>query len=212
MANEQAVQRQEDARRRSDGERTHAAILDAAMRLASIEGIHGLTIGRLASDLGISRSGVFAHFRSRQRLQQETLIAARQVIAREVVQPAMSVPPGLTRVRTLVDSFFSYVERGVFPGGCIFASMLADVDARPGLIKEEVAQDFREWRAMIVECLEQAQATGELDGTADVAQLAFEIDAVLEYSNYMFMLLGDPAQLRRGAAAVDRVLSTRGEQ
>ena len=192
--------------RRSDGERTHAAILEAAMRLASIEGIHGLTIGRLATELGISRSGVFAHFRSRRRLQQETLVAARAVIAREVIQPTMSVPPGLGRVRTLMDSYFSYIERGVFPGGCIFASMLAEVDARPGLIRDEVAQDFRGWRAMIVECLEQAQATGELSGDADTAQLAFEIDAVLEYSNYMFMLFGDASQLRRGAAAIDRWL------
>ena len=120
---EESAVRESPGPRRSDGERTHAAILDAAMRLASIEGIHGLTIGRLAGELGISRSGVFAHFKSRQRLQQETLVAARTVIAREVVQPTMAVPPGLGRVRALVDSYFSYVERGVFPGGCIFASM-----------------------------------------------------------------------------------------
>jgi AcrR family transcriptional regulator len=193
-------------RRRSDGERTHAAILDAAMRLASIEGIHGLTIGRLAEELGVSKSGIFAHFRSRERLQQETLAAARLVIAREVVTPTMAVAPGLGRLRAMASAYFSYVERGVFPGGCIFANMLAEVDARPGAIKDEVEQDFRGWRRLIEQWIEQAQQLGHIAADADAVQMAFEIDAMLDYANYMYMLLGDGNQLERGRAAVKRIL------
>ena len=110
------------------------------MRLASIEGLNGLTIGRLATELGVSKSGIFAHFRSRERLQQETLAAARVVIDREVIVPALAAPPGLGRLHAMTQSFFSYVERGVFPGGCIFANLLAEMDARPGPIRDEITE------------------------------------------------------------------------
>jgi len=200
------VQQEFETPRRADGERTHAKILDAAMRLASIEGIHGLTIGRLAAELGVSKSGIFAHFRSRERLQQETLVAARAVIAREVVQPTLAAPPGLGRLRAMATAFFSYVERGVFPGGCIFANLLAEVDARPGAIRDEVREDFRGWRLLIQEWIEQAQQLGEVGPDIDAAQLAFEIDAMLDYANYMYMLLGDAGQLARGKTAIDQIL------
>lgn len=195
------------AQRRSDGERTHRAILDAAMRLASVEGVNGLTIGRLAAELGVSKSGIFAHFRSRERLQRETLAAARRVIDREVIAPTLAVPPGLGRLYAMAEAFFSYVERGVFPGGCIFANLLAELDARPGPIRDELAKDFSGWRALIQEWIEQAQHLGELSAGSDAAQMAFEIDAMFDYANYMYMLLRDPRQLDRGRAAVRRVLS-----
>jgi AcrR family transcriptional regulator len=195
------------SRRRSDGERTHQAILETAMRLASIEGINGLTIGRLAGELGVSKSGIFAHFRSRERLQQETLAAARVVIDREVIVPTLSVPPGSGRLNAMAEAFFSYVERGVFPGGCIFANLLAELDARPGLIRDEIVQDLSGWRALIQEWIEQAQHLGEIPAGSDAEQMAFEIDAILDYANYMYMLLGDPRQLERGRVAVHRILS-----
>lgn len=195
------------AQRRSDGERTHQAILEAAMRLASIEGVHGLTIGRLATELGVSKSGIFAHFRSRERLQRETLAAARLVIDREVITPTLAVPPGMRRLHKMSQAFFSYVERGVFPGGCIFANLLAELDARPGPIHDEIAQDFIGWRALIQEWIEQAQHLGELATGADAAQMAFEIDAMFDYANYMYMLYRDPHQLDRGRAAIHRILT-----
>jgi len=194
------------SRRRSDGERTYQAILDAAMRLASIEGLNGLTIGRLATELGVSKSGIFAHFRSRERLQHETLAAARVVIDREVIVPALAAPPGLGRLDAMTQAFFSYVERGVFPGGCIFANLLAEMDARPGPIRDEITEDFSGWRALIQEWIEQAQDLGEITAGADAAQMAFEIDAMLDYANYMYLLLRDPEQLDRGRTAIRRIL------
>jgi AcrR family transcriptional regulator len=177
------------------------------MRLASIEGVNGLTIGRLAAELGVSKSGIFAHFRSRERLQQETLGAARMVIDREVIAPALAVPPGLGRLQAMSEAFFSYVERGVFPGGCIFANLLAELDARPGPIRDEIAQDFSGWRALIQEWIEQAQHCGDLSARSDAAQMAFEIDAMFDYANYMFLLHRDPHQLDRGRAAIHRIFS-----
>jgi len=194
-------------RRRSDGERTHQAILDTAMRVASIEGINGLTIGRLASELGVSKSGIFAHFHSRERLQQETLAAARVVINREVIVPTLAVAPGLGRLNAMAQAFFSYVERGVFPGGCIFANLLAELDARPGRIRDEITQDFSGWRALIQQWIQQAQQLGEISAGSDAAQLAFEIDAIFDYANYMYMLFNDPRQLEHGRVAIHRILA-----
>jgi len=192
--------------RRSDGERTHAAILEAATRLASVEGLEGLTIGRLAEDTGISKSGLYAHFGSKEQLQIEVIQAAGAVLEREVVAPTLDVPEGLGRLEAFCDAYFSYIERWVFPGGCFFASLLAEADARPGPIHEIVAAGQREadeWRADIVR---GAQRTGELNRRLDPGQLAFEIDACMAQANYLYVLYRDPAALARGRRAVRRII------
>jgi AcrR family transcriptional regulator len=188
--------------RRSDGARTHAAILDAAMRLASVEGINGLTIGRLATELGVSKSGLYAHFGSKERLQRETIAAAREVIEREVTTPAMAAPPGLPRLGATTDAFFSYVERRVFPGGCFFANLLAEVDAQPGPLQREIKADYDGWRDFLESTLTDAQRLGELVRGVDPVQVAYEVDAVLEYANFMYILRKDPEQLDRGRVAI----------
>jgi AcrR family transcriptional regulator len=172
------------------------------MRVASIEGINGLTIGRLARELGVSKSGIYAHFGSKARLQRETIAAAGEVIEREVVVPAMAAPPGLARLEVTTEAFLSYVERRVFPGGCFFANLLAEVDAQPGPLQAEITAAYDGWRALLEETLSDARRLGELVDGADDAQLAFEVDALLEYANFMFILRGDPRQLERGRAAV----------
>lgn len=197
----------EDPRRRSDGEATHAAILEAAMRLASIEGLGSLTIGRLARQLGISKSGVFAHFRSKQRLQEETIEAAEAVFAREVVEPALAAAEGLARVEALCESYLDYVERGVFPGGCFFAQLLAEFDAPPGEIHDRVAVGQRGWLGMLTELIATAQHHGELAPELEAEQLAFELYAHLELANYLSTLHRDPALLDRGRRAVTSTLA-----
>jgi AcrR family transcriptional regulator len=189
-------------RRRSDGEQTHAAILDAAMRLASIEGLSSLTIGRLARELGVSKSGVFAHFRSKQRLQQETIAAAGEVFEREVFAPASVAPEGLARVEALCEAYLSYVERGVFPGGCFFAHLLAEFDAPDGPIHDQVDAIQRGWLGLLEEHVEIAQRAGDLRADLDRAQLAFELYAPLELANYLATLHRDPSLTDRGRAAV----------
>ena len=194
-------------RRRSDGEETHAAILDVAMRLASIEGLSSLTIGRLARELGVSKSGVFAHFRSKQRLQQETIAAAGEVFEREVLAPASTAPAGLARLEALCEAYLSYVERGVFPGGCFFAHLLAEFDAPDGPIHDEVAATQQGWLGLLAEHIAIAQRAGDLDPDLDRSQLAFELYAPLELANYLATLCREPSLTDRGRAAVRGTLA-----
>jgi AcrR family transcriptional regulator len=196
-----------EPRRRSDGEATHAAILAAAMRLASIEGLGSLTIGRLARELDISKSGVFAHFRSKQRLQRETVEAAETVFAREVVEPALAAPEGLARVEALCHSYLSYVERGVFPGGCFFAQLLAEFDGPSGEIHDLVVVGQRGWLGMLTGLIVTAQRHGELNPDIEAEQLAFELYGHLELANYLATLYRDQSMLDRGRRAVTSTLA-----
>ncbi|MFV8835977.1 TetR/AcrR family transcriptional regulator [Aquisalimonas sp.] len=194
-------------RRRSDGEQTHAHILDAAMRLASIEGLGSLTIGRLARELGVSKSGVFAHFRSKQRLQEETLHAAEAVFQREVLQPGLNAPEGLARLESLCNAYLSYVERGVFPGGCFLAQALAEFDAQTGPLHDAVARGHQTWLELIEDQIIAAQRLKELDPLIDAGQLAFELCAPLELANYLATLYRDPEITARGRAAVRSIIA-----
>lgn len=193
-------------RRRSDGERTHAAILEVATRVASVEGIHGLTIGRLAEALGVSKSGLYAHFGSKEQLQLETIEAAESIFDQEVMRPALEAPEGLRRLEALCHAYISYVERGVFPGGCFFASLLAEMDARSGPIHDLVLSMERAWQEGLAELIRVAQEHGELASDVDVEQLAFELEACLELANYHFVLFRDPQVLDRGRRAVATIL------
>ena len=194
-------------RRRSDGEHTHTQILDTAMRVASIEGLGSLTIGRLARELGISKSGVFAHFRSKQRLQEETLRAAEEVFQREVLRPGLDAPEGLARLESLCGAYLSYVERGVFPGGCFLAQMLAEFDAQTGPIHDDVASGHQTWLGLMEEQIIAAQQFNELDAGLEPQQLAFELCAPLELANYLATLYRDPSITSRGRAAVQAAIA-----
>jgi AcrR family transcriptional regulator len=194
-------------RRRSDGERTHAAILEVATQLASVEGIEGLTIGRLAEALGVSKSGVYAHFGSKEQLQLEAIAAASEIFQREVLAPALEAPAGLVRLRALCTAYLSYVERLVFPGGCFFASLLAELDARSGRLHEMVGAGERAWSGALQEAARDAQRQGEIAGDADLEQLAFELQACLELANYHFVLFRDPQVIERGSRAIDGILA-----
>lgn len=177
------------------------------MRLASIEGLGSLTIGRLARELDVSKSGVFAHFRSRQRLQQETIEAAGEVFEREVLGPGLDAPAGLVQLESLCEAYLSYVERGVFPGGCFFAHLLAEYDAPEGELHDEVVTIQRGWLGLLEELVEVAQLGGELDPGADPHQLAFELYAPLELANYLSTLHRDPSIVDRGRAAVQATIA-----
>lgn len=200
----------QEKRRRSDGERTHAAILEVATKLASVDGLEGLTIGRLADALEVSKSGVYAHFGSKEQLQLETIDAARAIFEREVIAPAQKAPAGLGRLEALCEAYLSYVERLVFPGGCFFASLLAEMDARSGAAHELVQGGERQWLGMLQGLAADAQRRGEIADDADLEQLAFELDAYLELANYHFVLFRDPMVIERARQAVVRVLERRG--
>ncbi|MEW6472434.1 MAG: TetR family transcriptional regulator [Actinomycetota bacterium] len=192
-----------ERRRRSDGQRMHAAILEVATRVASVEGIHGLTIGRLAEALGVSKSGLYAHFGSKEQLQLETIAAAEVIFEQEVMRPALQVPEGLRRLEALCEAYLSYVQRKVFPGGCFFASLLAETDARSGAIHDAALAGERAWQEGLAELIREAQRLGEIGTDVDVDRLAFELQAFLELGNFHFVLFGDQhhLDLARGAIA-----------
>jgi AcrR family transcriptional regulator len=174
--------------------------------LASIEGIRGLTLGRLAAELGVSKSGLYAHFGSKEQLQVETIDAALEIFEREVVAPAEAAPVGKRRLEALLEAYFSYLERWVFPGGCFFAALLAEIDATSGPLHEKVATLERGWQEGFAAYVEAAQQAGELRADEDAAQLAFELYACMELANYHFVLFRDPAVLQRGRRAVAKLL------
>ena len=197
-------------RRRSDGERSHAAILEAAARLATVEGLDGLSIGRLAAETGMSKSGLFAHFGSKEQLQLATVAAAEEVYASDVLAPALEAPDGLARLQALCERFMSHVERGVFPGGCFFTSAATEFDTRPGPVRERVAAFVAGWVGELRASIVAAQENGELAMGADPDQLAFEVQAALLMANTVFVLYGDATAFDRARAAIAALVERSG--
>src|SRR6187402_133573 len=145
-----------DRRHRSDGARSHAAILEAATRLASTRGLDRLSIGELADEVGISKSGLYAHFGSKEELQLATIDAAEDVFDRVVVAKAESATPGLARVLALCDAHLDHLRDRIFPGGCFFACASAEMHARPGPVKDRIAEFDGRWRVRFERHLETA--------------------------------------------------------
>jgi len=196
-------------RRRSDGERSHREILRAAADLASVEGLEGLSLGALAERVGISKSGLFAHFRSKEELQLETIGMAAEIFQEEVVRPALEAPAGARRLRALADRFLDHLRRRTFPGGCFFASVGAEVDGHPGRVRDRIAAVQREWVGLFERGVADAQAKGEIDRRAEPAQVAFEAVSMLVGAHAAFLLQGSVAALDRARRGVEAVLAAR---
>jgi AcrR family transcriptional regulator len=192
-------------RTRADGERTKQLILDTAVRLATVEGLDGLSIGKLASATDVSKSGVYAHFDSKEDLQLATVETARALFVDDVVMPAFEVE-GLDRLSALCESFLSYVEQRTLPGGCFFAAAAAELGGRPGPLKERVAENQRDWIGVLTDAAEQAELNGQLRADTDIAVLVFELNALVIAANTGFILQDDPVIISRARAAVARVL------
>lgn len=189
-----------DGRLRRGGE-TRRAVLGRAVEVASIQGLDGLSIGQLANDLAISKSGLFAHFGAKEELQLATIRAARRIYADEVVAPALLVPPGLGRIWTLSESWLDYSRRRVFPGGCFFSRATHEFGGRPGPVRDALIAANGEWLALLERCIDEARQVDELSSGVDVEQLAFEINAFLESAN-LGSLLGQDDCYPRARAAV----------
>jgi AcrR family transcriptional regulator len=196
-----------ERRKRSDGERSRNAILREAAALATVEGLSGLSIGRLAEAVGMSKSGLFAHFGSKEELQLATIETAGDIFTQTVVAPALAAPAGLTRLRALADRFLAHVVEGVFPGGCFFASVLAEMDTHPGPVRDRALGVVGEWTALLEQAVEDGQALGEIDAAEEAEQLAFELDAYLLMANALFVATQDPAAIVRARRAIDRRLA-----
>jgi AcrR family transcriptional regulator len=194
-------------RRRVDGERSRQTILRGAADLATVDGLEGISIGNLATHIGMSKSGLFAHFGSKEELQLATVETAGEIFDAEVVEPTQAIVDPLERLRALGDRFLSYVERHVFPGGCFFASAGAEFDTHPGPVQDKIAAVEQGWTELLERLIREAQAAGSLDAAEDPAQLAFELHAYLLKGNTTFVLQGDAGYLDRARTAFSNRIS-----
>jgi AcrR family transcriptional regulator len=184
------------------GNRSRKAILEIAVNLASAEGLEGLTIGRLATTLSMSKSGIFAHFGSKEDLQVATVDAARQIFIDKVIAPALKVDRGILRLQRLCEIWFIYAQSQVFRGGCFFAAASAEFDSRPGRVRDRIAAVMKEWLEVLRQCVNDAQQAGQFDPKVDAIQLAFEINALEIGANWALQLFDDKQAFSRAREAV----------
>src|SRR3954463_3336327 len=156
-----------ERRRRSDGGRRRGAILAEAARLATVEGIGGLSLSRLADSVGMSKSGLFAHFGSKEELQLATIERPDEIFHGQVLEPAESATDGLDRLRRLLDGYLRYVQAGTFPGGCFFATVLVEVSMQPGAVRDRLLVFLQDWLGRLESAIRGAQKEGTIDQDED---------------------------------------------
>jgi AcrR family transcriptional regulator len=195
-------------RRHAKGLRTREAILARAVDIASAEGLEGLTVGSLAEQLGMSKSGLFAHFGSKEELQLATIEMARQVFINKVTLPAIAAPRGMPRLWSLIDRWLALVEKRVFEGGCFFTAASFEFDGRRGVVRDRIAAIMHEWIGAITRAVEGAQKAGHLDPKLEATRLAFEFHAIAIGAHWAHQLLEDrQAYSRARTIALEKMRS-----
>jgi AcrR family transcriptional regulator len=188
--------------------RTRQAILAHAARVGSAEGLDAVSLQRLADDLGISKSGLFAHFGSKEELHLATVDAAAEIFTDEVLRPAFAHPRGVGRLWALCDSWLSYLDRGVFPGGCFFWAVAEEYDSkRPGPVRDSVLEKKGFWSYTLKRAATEAQEAGEIEPSVDPEQLAWELDSLLGGVNSGFKSGDGQRAIERGRRAIRDRLS-----
>jgi AcrR family transcriptional regulator len=167
-------------------------------------GIDGLSIGRRARAVGMSKSGLFAHFGSKEELQLATIEAAEAVFEQHVLAPAAEAATPLERLRLLTDGYLAYVAEELFPGGCFFASTLMEVDMQPGPVRDRVVAFLADWLDRLEGAIREAQAAGELDPDEDPTQLTFELEAALFLANAQYVVAPTADPIARARRAIAR--------
>lgn len=179
---------------------TREEIVARAVAVASTDGLEGLTIGRLAGDLSMSKAGVIGHFGTKERLQLAALEEAIAIFTREVWAPVADRPPGLERLLATCDAWIAHLQSGVFPGGCFLTAASMEFDGRAGPVRERVIAGFEQWRAAVERDVRAAVKAGQLPRATDPAQVWFELNSLAIGLNQAIQLLGDedaPARARR---------------
>jgi len=187
--------------RRPRGLKTRRAILRQAVNIASLEGLEGLSIGKLAATLRISKSGLFAHFGSKEDLQCAVVDQARDIFVEKVIRPAAQLR-GLPLLRALCENWLCYGEQKTFPGGCFFSAASLEFDDRPGRVRERIVGLMKKWLGSLEHAARDAQSAGEIRKDVDVRQLAFEIQALAMGGNWSSRLFRDQNAFRSAKAAI----------
>jgi AcrR family transcriptional regulator len=186
---------------------TRAAVTDAAVQRASVDGLEGLTIGGLAGEVEMRKSSVFGLFGSKEELQLETLEAAIRQFTEEVWEPAAAEPAGLRRLLALCDSWLDYHRREVMPGGCFLTTATIEFDARPGPLRDKVASTMGFWLRVLEREVAAAVENGELPAETDPADVAFELNALAAAASYGFQLTRDRGVIERARRSMRRALA-----
>jgi AcrR family transcriptional regulator len=185
---------------------TRAAILRRAVDIASVEGLEGLTIGRLAGELGMSKAGVIGHFGSKEDLQLATLDLANDVFRQEVWEPVQHLPAGLPRLLAICDAWTDYARRPPFPGGCFIAAVSFEFDGRSGRVHDALAKAVRQWRKTLIKEIRAAVEAGDLPPDTDPEQAAFSLEALAAGCTPARQLQGDTAAAEWSLRAMHAVL------
>ncbi len=195
------------ADRPSRGERTRRQILDSAVDIASAEGLEGLTIGRLAREIEMSKSGLFAHFGSKEDLQLATVEAARVVFEEQVLSGLAAAAPGIERLTAMLEAWIAYVEGSHFRGGCFFAAAGAEFDGREGPVHDRLVVLIKFWYEALQQEAGEAVSLSQFKNDTDPAQLAFELHAFVQEANLSYQLFEEQAAFERARTAVRERLS-----
>lgn len=190
------------------GAETKERILDQAVRLASRDGLDGLTIGTLSSELGLSKSGLFAHFGSKDELQLQVLQAAVERFEQTVIRAALSAPRGEPRLRALFENWLRWADDPSSPGGCLLIAAAIELDDRPGAQRDFLAGAYRSRFAFLAKAVRLAIEAGHFRSDLDPEQLAFEVDCLIHGYHQANRLLHDPKALERTRIAFERLLSS----
>jgi AcrR family transcriptional regulator len=194
----------EPGRESGKGADTRAAILARALDIASVDGLEGLTIGRLATELGMSKSGVFAHFGSKQELQLATVAAAAERFREEVIEPALQAADGVPRLQAMGGAYLAHLEGKEYAGGCFWAATSAEYDDRPGPVRDAIAAALDAW-------LGELERQARIAGSSDPGRFAFELYAVVMGANSRYRLSGDRAVFDYARDAIElRLAELRG--
>ncbi|MFI4942377.1 MAG: TetR/AcrR family transcriptional regulator [Burkholderiales bacterium] len=188
------------------GDDRRQLILERAAQTASRLGLEGLTIGQLASDLGLSKSGLFAHFQSKEALQVQTLRHAAELFVDRVVRPALKAPRGERRLRALFERWLVWAEADVLKGGCLFVAAATELDDQEGPVRDELVRQQRDWLELIANVARTGIAEGDFRPGLDGEQLAFELYGVMLAYHHARRLLRDPRAPRRARDAFDALV------
>jgi AcrR family transcriptional regulator len=186
---------------------TSDLLLRSGLDLMSQEGLSGVTLGRLAESVGISKSGVFAHFASKEQVQLALLEYSTRFGASIVLEPAMRAPAGLPRLRAAIEAWFGWAPRAGLPGGCPIAAAMFELDDVEGPVRAKVLELEAAWRATLSELVSEAQRSGELCADLDVAQLVWELCGIYLSHHVSARFVRDPSADRRASIAVEALIA-----
>lgn len=189
------------------GEATRQTVLEHASRVASQVGLEGLTIGRLAEDLELSKSGLFAHFRSKEALQVQVIEYAAERFVATVLRPALTAARGEPRVRALFERWFAWSRTGAGSSGCIFVALAAELDDRPGLARDRLVQTQKDWLAFLANAFRIGIEEGHFRADADADQFAHDLYGIMLAQHHASRLLRDPRARDRAHRAFEALLS-----